>query len=422
MAASRLSRQDLKDLEKFVKYLTFKSAMIVVQSRLGTKVHTQSKNLSSGTDWFNLTIRDNPDVLAQIKKVYDVGSPMSGKTVCMEISLKMAEDETMVLETWWLEMLERGDPSTRVSFTVYNRIGALLKSLLCVTRATPAYQLSRRQGPDSYVICYRFYAGKPELDHLRDGQTRQAVGTVPTPVGTVCMMVAYRTKLLMSPKLHITKDLVQDIKDDYFHTEAATCAKLNAASLPGWRENAHPVDFSVVDLIPENNTNITETTSNSVSGLEQPKHFEVRSMDGARDVRLQDSVPVIAAIEIGMNQEHKNNIPQVCQADDLDLELLTSAEQPMVLTSNHSSSVVSHNSSAPEDFVMLEMKTGAEDVESEDLGKFYHDCKSAPPLSMFQQSTGLQDMLNSITDQLAQFDASAQEFDDFVNSIQEINF
>jgi len=41
----------------------------------------------------------------------------------------------------------------------------LLKSLLAVTRVTPAYKLSRRQGADSYLICYRIYSGEPQL-HL----------------------------------------------------------------------------------------------------------------------------------------------------------------------------------------------------------------------------------------------------------------
>jgi hypothetical protein len=44
---------------------------------------------------------------------------------------------------------------TKVTHTVYNRMALLLKSLITVSRVTPAYRLSRRQGADSYVICYR---------------------------------------------------------------------------------------------------------------------------------------------------------------------------------------------------------------------------------------------------------------------------
>lgn len=48
----------------------------------------------------------------------------------------------------------RCDKDIKVSYTVYNRLSVLLKSLLAITRVTPAYKLSRKQGHD-YVILYR---------------------------------------------------------------------------------------------------------------------------------------------------------------------------------------------------------------------------------------------------------------------------
>ena len=54
-----------------------------------------------------------------------------------------------------------GDPGVKVTHQVYNRMSLLLKSLVTVARVTPAYKLSRRQGPDSYVICYRVMLGDP---------------------------------------------------------------------------------------------------------------------------------------------------------------------------------------------------------------------------------------------------------------------
>lgn len=77
----------------------------------------------------------------------------------------------MILETWSLGVLpEQSDPTVRVTYTVYNRMGILLKSLLSVSRVTPAYKLSRRQGPDAYTMCYRIYMGEPQLHNL--GTTR----------------------------------------------------------------------------------------------------------------------------------------------------------------------------------------------------------------------------------------------------------
>ena len=60
--------------------------------------------------------------------------------MCVEISLKTTEGDSMILETWWLTVKEQTDPLAKVSYTVYNRMGVMLKSLYCTTRATPAYR------------------------------------------------------------------------------------------------------------------------------------------------------------------------------------------------------------------------------------------------------------------------------------------
>ena len=91
----------------------------------------------------------------------------SSVPLCVEISLRTNENDTMVLETWNLGVLpEQSDPTLRVTYAVYNRMGILLKSLLSVSRITPAYKLSRRQIQDSYIICYRIYKGEPAVHDL----------------------------------------------------------------------------------------------------------------------------------------------------------------------------------------------------------------------------------------------------------------
>ena len=72
-----------------------------------------------------------------------------------------------------------GDPSVKVTHTVYNRMSLLLKSLVTVARVTPAYRLSRRQGADSYVICYRVFLGDSHSGpDLGDGALTAKVGQV----------------------------------------------------------------------------------------------------------------------------------------------------------------------------------------------------------------------------------------------------
>ncbi|XP_059565466.1 autophagy-related protein 13 isoform X10 [Myotis daubentonii] len=90
--------------------------------------------------------------------------------------------------------LLRCDKEIKVSYTVYNRLSLLLKSLLAITRVTPAYRLSRKQGHE-YVILYRIYFGEVQLNGLGEGFQTVRVGTVGTPVGTITLSCAYRINL-----------------------------------------------------------------------------------------------------------------------------------------------------------------------------------------------------------------------------------
>lgn len=69
----------------------------------------------------------------------------------------------MILEVWSLNInTDLSDPTIKATYTIYNRMSILLKSLISITRVTPAYKLSRRQSPDSYSIYYRIYSGEPQ--------------------------------------------------------------------------------------------------------------------------------------------------------------------------------------------------------------------------------------------------------------------
>ncbi|XP_012282024.1 autophagy-related protein 13 homolog isoform X2 [Orussus abietinus] len=167
---------------------------------------------------FNLAIQDIPEVLAEAKRALCGDMLNSTIPLCIEISLRTVEGDTMVLEMWSLGILpEQSDPTIRVTYTVYNRMGILLKSLLSVSRITPAYKLSRRQGPESYVICYRIYMGEPQLHTLGDNYKNVRVGQLCTPVGTIHLSVSYRTKMAISPT-QTGRDSIM-LKSDHFHSD-----------------------------------------------------------------------------------------------------------------------------------------------------------------------------------------------------------
>ncbi|KAM6360478.1 autophagy-related protein 13 isoform 4-T6 [Alca torda] len=189
-----LSSQDRKDLDKFIKFFALKTVQVIVQARLGEKICTRSSSSPTGSDWFNLAIKDIPEVTHEAKKALAGQLPAVGRSMCVEISLKTSEGDSMELEIWCLEMNEKCDKEIKVSYTVYNRLSLLLKSLLAITRVTPAYRLSRKQGHE-YVILYRIYFGEVQLSGLGEGFQTVRVGTVGTPVGTITLSCAYRINL-----------------------------------------------------------------------------------------------------------------------------------------------------------------------------------------------------------------------------------
>ncbi|XP_012307911.1 autophagy-related protein 13 isoform X1 [Aotus nancymaae] len=189
-----LNSQDRKDLDKFIKFFALKTVQVIVQARLGEKICTRSSSSPTGSDWFNLAIKDIPEVTHEAKKALAGQLPAVGRSMCVEISLKTSEGDSMELEIWCLEMNEKCDKEIKVSYTVYNRLSLLLKSLLAITRVTPAYRLSRKQGHE-YVILYRIYFGEVQLTGLGEGFQTVRVGTVGTPVGTITLSCAYRINL-----------------------------------------------------------------------------------------------------------------------------------------------------------------------------------------------------------------------------------
>ncbi|XP_046682636.1 autophagy-related protein 13 homolog [Homalodisca vitripennis] len=165
---------------------------------------------------FNLAIKDLPEVLAEAKKA--MGSSGSRLPLCVEISLRTNEQETMMLETWCIGIrTDLVDPTMRVTYPLYTRMGILLKSLVTLTRVTPAYKLSRNKS--DYVMCYRIYVGEPQLLGLGSGYTQMNVGQVGTSLGTLQMSVAYRTKLTISPQHTKTSAIM--VKSDHFPSDSS---------------------------------------------------------------------------------------------------------------------------------------------------------------------------------------------------------
>lgn len=118
---------------------------------------------------FNVAITDHAEVTGETRRALgiketalrDDRSIVPNLPLCVEISLKTEEGYDMLLEVWTLSIIqELNSPAIRASHTVYSSFGNLLKSIIAVSRATPAYKLSRRTS-ETYRITHSIAAGKP---------------------------------------------------------------------------------------------------------------------------------------------------------------------------------------------------------------------------------------------------------------------
>lgn len=215
-AFSNLS--DKNEFTKFTRFLAYKGVQVIVESRKGVKIELSSKLLTSDSDWFNLQIPDSPEVNQATKNALPSDRVLETirSQLHVEISVQTEDGDEMVLELWTLGLDEtQFDTSLKAMNTVYFRMGILLKSLITITRITPAYHLSRKQRMESFTIFYRVYNGEPKVKSLGDSVKNIQAGTLKTPLGGLCFSVAYRTNFSISPN-RTDKSKTLLLKSDHF--------------------------------------------------------------------------------------------------------------------------------------------------------------------------------------------------------------
>ncbi|XP_026705547.1 autophagy-related protein 13 isoform X9 [Athene cunicularia] len=445
-----LSSQDRKDLDKFIKFFALKTVQVIVQARLGEKICTRSSSSPTGSDWFNLAIKDIPEVTHEAKKALAGQLPAVGRSMCVEISLKTSEGDSMELEIWCLEMNEKCDKEIKVSYTVYNRLSLLLKSLLAITRVTPAYRLSRKQGHE-YVILYRIYFGEVQLSGLGEGFQTVRVGTVGTPVGTITLSCAYRINLaFMSTRAGEDNGAVypsvedsQEVCTTSFSTSPPSqpaalgvgsadmgypvlfAGGLNAAhphqligpskeggvppipSQPAHGTQADqermctPLDGVHYSAATPSSSEDTETVSNSSEGKCASPHdlletIFIRKVGAFVNKPINQVTMANLDIPFAMfapkNVELEDNDPMVNPPDSPE------TESPLQGSLHSEGSSGSSTGNTHDDFVMIDFKPAfsKDDILPMDLGTFYREFQNPPQLSSLSIDIGAQSMAEDL--------------------------
>ncbi|KAM6464453.1 autophagy-related protein 13 isoform 7-T8 [Liasis olivaceus] len=445
-----LSSQDRKDLDKFIKFFALKTVQVIVQARLGEKICTRSSSSPTGSDWFNLAIKDIPEVTHEAKKALAGQLPAVGRSMCVEISLKTSEGDSMELEIWCLEMNEKCDKETKVSYTVYNRLSLLLKSLLAITRVTPAYRLSRKQGHE-YVILYRVYFGEVQLNGLGEGFQTVRVGTVGTPLGTITLSCAYRINLaFMSTRTAgeenaVTYPSVEDSQE--VCTTSFSTSPPSQLVIPGKEggvplipsQPMHgtqadhekiitctPLDGGHYSAVTPSSSEDPETVSNSSEGKSgSPRDaletFFVRKVGAFVNKPISQvtmaSLDIPFAMFAPKSLDLEDNDPMVNPPDTPD------TESPLQGSLHSVGSSGSSSGNIHDDFVMIDFKPAfsKDDIIPMDLGTFYREFQNPPQLSSLSIDIGAQSMaedLDSLPEKLAVHERNVKEFDAFVETLQ----
>ncbi|XP_070616251.1 autophagy-related protein 13 isoform X5 [Erythrolamprus reginae] len=451
-----LSSQDRKDLDKFIKFFALKTVQVIVQARLGEKICTRSSSSPTGSDWFNLAIKDIPEVTHEAKKALAGQLPAVGRSMCVEISLKTSEGDSMELEIWCLEMNEKCDKETKVSYTVYNRLSLLLKSLLAITRVTPAYRLSRKQGHE-YVILYRVYFGEVQLNGLGEGFQTVRVGTVGTPLGTITLSCAYRINLafMCTRQFERTPPIMGIIIDHFVDRPYPSSSPMHPCNYRTGEENAvaYPsvedsqevctTSFSTSPpsqlVVPGKDGGIPMIPSQPMHGT-QADHEKIMTctpLDGGHYSAVtpsssEDPETVSNSSEGKSGSPHdaletffvrkvgafvNKPISQVNPPDSPD------TESPLQGSLHSVGSSGSSNGNIHDDFVMVDFKPAfsKDDIIPMDLGTFYREFQNPPQLSSLSIDIGAQSMaedLDSLPEKLAVHERNVKEFDAFVETLQ----
>lgn len=476
-----LNSQDRKDLDKFIKFFALKTVQVIVQARLGEKICTRSSSSPTGSDWFNLAIKDIPEVTHEAKKALAGQLPAVGRSMCVEISLKTSEGDSMELEIWCLEMNEKCDKEIKVSYTVYNRLSLLLKSLLAITRVTPAYRLSRKQGHE-YVILYRIYFGEVQLNGLGEGFQTVRVGTVGTPVGTITLSCAYRINLaFMSTRQFERTPPIMGIIIDHFvdrpysssspmhpcnyrtagedagvtypsvEDSQEVCTTSFSTSPPsqllvpgkeggvplGPNQPVHgaqadqeklaihtPADVAHCAATPSSSED-TETVSNSSEGRASP--HDVLETIFVRKVGAFVNKPINQVTLTSLDIPFAMFAPKNLELEDTD-PMVNPPDSPEPASPLHGSlhsdgSSGGSSGNAHDDFVMIDFKPAfsKDDILPMDLGTFYREFQNPPQLSSLSIDIGAQSMaedLDSLPEKLAVHEKNVREFDAFVETLQ----
>ncbi|CAH8570669.1 unnamed protein product [Schistosoma intercalatum] len=214
-------------IEKCLRSFIIKSIHAIVQARNGIVCNTNCVSEVGARNNMMVYVEEDPEIGATIKQTLDANFPVHVQDLLsLEILAHWPKEPQMlmVVEVWQfrLDIIERlntttlqftnnpnsttgntttttnnnnsnlpgagnytdGSQSTEYAvddfrhLRLFEKLGTLLKSIMVVTRLLPGYQLSRRQDPNEYQMCYTLRRGPSDLSRLGSTPKSYQVGRI----------------------------------------------------------------------------------------------------------------------------------------------------------------------------------------------------------------------------------------------------
>lgn len=190
-----------KEVEKYIKFFTLKSLHCVISSRTGCSSSTRCNPTAKGLDWFNIALPNgdaNSKFDSAIREQFGKKVPGIYKPVSVDIILKTNDGALTLLESWQANTdVKNKEENIKNHFSIYNRLGVLLKSVISISRVLPSYQITQRYDSD-FLLFFKVHSELYPLNHYELNSVIH-IGSVITPIGEISLKTLYRNKIWLSP-------------------------------------------------------------------------------------------------------------------------------------------------------------------------------------------------------------------------------
>jgi len=444
-----------KEIEKYIKFFVLKALQAVVSSRIGIHNKTRCRPAAKGQDWFNISLHEceaNKRLQSKIRELFGKRIPTLTTPICLDVVLRTFEGSFIVLETWQLSTaIGNKEMHQKNHFSIYNRLGVLLKSVLSISRVLPSFNLAKKNEKD-FSLFFKVHSELYTL-HRYEMHNIISIGCVKTPVGTVNIKVMYRSKIWLSGSFHAHTYTISNAdsllpllyeKDgpskafqsiDMFENELALAVSdtnqewINSTmsiSTKSIQDNSSQNNVKPAQFMPAASIG-PEDGLRHVAAFVEPFSIDDLSLNTLPELPQLPQTPPFQSLFTEPPKFPSSNVVIKSLEGDNESEIkIKSLNTPenSNLTDKTSSRLPRHAEAVgfEDDFVLVELRP-AFFSEDDSVGNLYKQCQSPVPLEIFSSLEEEDEHSESIDldTQLEKYRKELQEYQDFFSNTLKSN-